>query len=163
MPSQFQSLQALIEAHRLSSGELWLALLTISHPSLAEPLRFANPSREPFVSEGETYQPSRFDLVLSSESFAAPLRAEITIEAVDGTLLAALQTLDPSPTVDIRVVTESEPDIVQVSQLGLLLARVSVEGVQSMLFELTTEAILGSTFPSKKMTRDRVPGIFTDL
>jgi hypothetical protein len=163
MPSQIQSLSALQDALKLSSGEPWLALLTISHASLAQTLRFASPSRVAIVSNGQTYLPSRFDVVLSSESFEQPVRAEITIEAVDGTLLAELQVLDPSPTVDIRVVTESEPDIVQVSQLGLLFSRLSVEGVQSMFFELTSESILGQTFPSRKMTRDRVPGIFTDI
>lgn len=163
MPGQFQSLQALLEAHKLSSGELWPALVTISHASLAQPLRFANPARVPFVSNGETYQPSRFDLILSADSFEQPVRAEITIEAVDGVLLAALQVLDPSPIVDVRVVTESEPDIVQVSQLGLSLTRLSVEGVRAMFFELASDSILGQTFPSRKMTRDRVPGIFTDV
>lgn len=163
MPSQFQSLNALIEAHKLSSGELWIALVTISHASLAQTLRFANPSRVAFISNGQTYQPARFDLTLSTDAFEQPVRAEITIEAVDGVLLAALQALDPSPTVDIRVVTESEPDIVQVSQLGLLLSRLSVEGVKAMFFELASDSILGQTFPSRKMTRDRVPGIFTDV
>lgn len=163
MPSQFQSFQALLEAHKLSSGELWIALVTISHASLAAPLRFANPARAPFVSQGQTYQPSRFDLVLSADAFDQPVRAEITIEAVDGTLLEALQVLDPSPTVDLRVVTESEPDIVQASQDGLEFSRLSVEGVQSMFIELSSESLVGATFPGRRMTRDRVPGIFTDV
>lgn len=163
MPSQFQSLSALIEAHRLSSGELWLALLSIEHPDMPTPLRLANPSRTVFASNGLDYQPSRFDLILSSEAFDQPIKASITIEAVDGVLLSSLQALDPSPTVDIRVVAESEPDIVHVRQSELIFSSLSVEGIRSMFFELSSEAIFGNVFPSKRMTRDRVPGIFTDV
>lgn len=163
MPVQLQSIAAIVEALAQSSGELWIYLVTAFHPSLSSPLRLACPATSNVVSNGNTFIATRFDIVISAESFESPAKAEITIEAVDGALLAALRVLDPSPTIDIEIVTASEPNVIQAAQRDLEIAGLNVEGVRSMTIELSSESIFSAPFPGIRMTRDRVPGIFTDL
>jgi hypothetical protein len=163
MPVQIQSIAALTEALAQSSGELWIYLITATHASLGTPLRLACPATASVVSQGRTFTATRFDIVITAESFETAPRAELVIDAVDGTLLQTLQVLDPSPLVDIELITASEPNIIQAAQRGLEFARLSVEGVRSMSIELSSESVFSAPFPGVRMTRDRVPGIFTDL
>ncbi len=156
------SLNALLEAQSLSSGELWLCLATVEHPTFAQPLRLAEPRIEPLVAGGRTFAPSRFDVVFPTDQFEEQVRASVVYEGVSGLILATLQGLRPRPTVTFEIVTETDPDETLFTAPNLEIANLIQEGLTSTTLELEAPRAAVLPFPGINMDRERVPGMFTD-
>lgn len=156
------SLQAVQEVVKRSSGEAWLFFLTVSHPSIAVPMRFVNGSHTPVTSNGLVYQPTRFEIRVGSQDVEGQNRIRLLIAAVDQTLLQALQSMDPSPTIDLFATLGSSPNTVQFQQNGMQIAFFDVIGNVAIEAELTGSQKLNEAYPGILMDRRNVPGIFTD-
>lgn len=159
----FASFQALAAAQARSTGVMFQCLLTIEHPDMATPLRFVSPGKNNVNSLGRLFTAAYFDFVGGSERFDEIDTAMLTLNGIDGTVLALLQTLDPSPSLSVEIIIDSEPDEIQYRKDGFEITNVVQDGVAALMVELSAARIETLPFPGVAMTRTRVPGIFTDL
>lgn len=157
------SLNSLLSSQALSSGELWLVLATINHPSFASPARFASPRYEPIVSLTRTFQPARFDVVYPSEQTDEAARASVSFDGVSGVILAALQGLRPRPTITLELVLDSDPDTIVFTAPDFEISNLLQDGVTSTVLELEASRTLTLPFPGINMDRRRMAGMFTDI
>lgn len=148
---------ALASIHAQETGEVWLVLLTISHPSMATPIRVVN-NNEDITSRGALYQAFPFDIVLPGEDPDGITKAVLRFDNVERTAITAIRSLTSPPSVTIEVILASAPDTVEIAFGGLTLRNVTYDAVQvegELLFEsLWTEPI------TVTMTPSRFPGLF---
>lgn len=151
------STAALNSAFAEQTDEVWLTLLTISHPSLTEPLRCVN-NIENVVSNGYTYTAVPFFVELPTENSETPGEARLRIDNIDRAIVQVIREIAEPPSVSIAVVLASQPDIEEVRIDGLVLKNVGydVGTVQGALSfdELAVEPIC------ELITPDRFPGLY---
>lgn len=156
------SLAAYQELHKEDSGVAWYALITIKHPKLAQPL-FLTTNTENVVSSVEgspnTYLATWIDVQIMSSEPERPAEALLRLDAVDQSIVAALELLDEPPTVDIRHVLSSDVETVVAQNLGLIMRGHSTD-VQSLTAKLSGPDYLNETAPGVLMTKATTPGIF---
>jgi len=158
----FASLNALLDAQTRSSGDLWITLATVTHPTFS-PLRIASPRWEPLISRGITFGAGRFDAIYPLDQFDDSVRASIVYEGTSGEILAALQGLRPRPLITLEIVLESDPNTVLFTAPELEISSLTQEGLSSTTLELEFPQTSILPFPGINMDRVRVPGMFTDL
>lgn len=155
--SRSLSTRAIASANAQTTDEVWLVLLTISHSTLATPIRVVN-NNEDVVSRGNTYQWFPFDIELPGEDVDSPSRARLRIDNVDRTIVNTIRSITTPPTVTLEVILASAPDVVEVSFTGLSLREVDYDA-QSVSGELVFESIFTEPV-TLTMTPARFPGLF---
>lgn len=152
----------LIELLRQESDVVPMTLITVDHSQMASPLRFVNAAPLPFVSNGQTYLPAVFEAEISSDKYDEPPVATLTIAGTDGTILAAIQGLDPSPTFTLQLVFENAPDDVVYENRDFEVISFTQSGAASMVIEIGPRLSV-QPFPGVNMDRIRTRALFTDL
>ncbi|HRF08488.1 MAG TPA: DUF1833 family protein [Xanthobacteraceae bacterium] len=111
--SELTSARATEQAIAQHAEDPFIVLLTISHPSLAAPYRFAR-NREKIISNGETFGAAYFEIELPGDGDAAP-QATITVANIDRRIGQALERLpaDDNTICTIDIVLASTPDIIE--------------------------------------------------
>lgn len=148
---------AVSSIHAQETGEVWLVLLTISHSTLATPIRVVN-NNEDITSRGNLYQAFPFEIVLPGQDPDSLPKAMLRFDNVDRTAITTIRSVEGPPNVTIEVILASQPDTVEISFPNLTLRNVKydasiIEG--ELLFEnLFSEPITYSMTPS------RFPGLF---
>ena len=126
-------------------SDLYLVLLVIDHADLAVPIRVVN-NTEAVVSGGVTYEAFPFEIALPESNEDAPPRAELTISNVSREIGQAIRLVSSPPTVDIFVIRQETPDVVEVSHTGMLMAGVEWDVLQ-VSGELTREDFVTEPYP----------------
>lgn len=139
------------------TGEAWLVLLTISHSSLAAPLRFVN-NNEDVVSNGNTFKFFPFEIVLPGQDPESPSKATLKIDNVSREIIATIRTITSPPTVQLDVILASTPDVIEATFTDMKLRGVEYD-VTSVSGELVYESIFTEPV-SYTMTPSRFPGLF---
>lgn len=151
------SQRALESAFAAQTDEVWLMLVTIEHPSIAEPLRFVN-NYESVTSRGEVYVAFPFEVELPGEDAENPGEARLRIDNVDRQIVDTIRTITSPPSVTFEVVLASQPNTVEASFSGLTLRQVEYDALVvtgTLRFEdIVTEPL------SVQMTPARFPGMF---
>ena len=148
---------ALRSAYAQETGEVWLVLCTITHPSLSEPLRFVN-DMQSLTSRGNVYIAFPFEIELPTEDEESAGEARLVLDNVDRAIVRAIREMVGPPEGTLEVVLASSPDTVEAEFPGMILRdtqydALKVEGV--LRFEdITAEPI------SLEMTPQRFPGLF---
>jgi Domain of unknown function (DUF1833) len=151
------SANALRSAFAQQTDEVWLVLLTIHHPGLADDIRLVN-DNSGLTSNGEVFVPFAFKLELPAEDPDNPGEARLTVDNIDRTIVTAMRSLSTPPEVTIQVILASDPDMIEAEFAGMVLRDVkwdaqSVSGV--LRYEdITTEPV------AVQMTPQRFPGLF---
>lgn len=119
--SALQSGRATALAIAQYADEPFIALLTIAHPSLAEPYRFAR-NRKKIVSNGATFSAAYFELELPGDGTDAP-SANITVSNVNRKIGRSLERLpaDDKTVCKIDLVLPSTPDVIERSWAQFIL------------------------------------------
>lgn len=120
------SATALAEAFKEHSGAAWRTLVTITHPSLATPLRLVN-ARESVISNGQTFVPCEFEVILPETDGERVGRARLRIGNIDRDIQDAILYADPAPKLSFQIVLSSQPDVVEESTGELRLERVEAD------------------------------------
>lgn len=148
---------ALSSIHAQETSEVWLVLLTITHSTLAQPIRVVN-NNEDITSRGYVYQAFPFDIVLPGQDPDSLPKAILRFDNVERTAIATIRSIESPPNVTIEVILASAPDTVEVSFPNLTLRNVSYDAVTiegELFFEnLYTEPV------TLQMTPSRFPGLF---
>ena len=151
------SQQGITEAQDITSEIAWLYLVTIQIPG-APALRIVN-NNEPVTSNGETFEPYPFDVVLSADDGETVPAIRLLLMHIDGTIAHAMRDFTSSPAVDIQLVLSSTPDIVERSLSGAKI-RSAVYDAMGVEMDLQTFNTLGSTFPGPMYHPHEFPGLF---
>lgn len=151
------STTALASIHAESTSEVWLVLLTLSHASLAAPIRVVN-NTEDITSRGNLFTAFPFEIVLPGEQNDGPISASVRFDNVSREILYAVRGLTSSPSISLEVILASDPNTVELSFDGLLLRNVNyssgaIEG--DLQFEMLYQEPITLT-----MTPSRFPGLF---
>ena len=140
-----------------NSDEVWLALLTISHPSLDAPLMFVS-NTESITSRGNIFVGYVFSLELPAEDPDMPGEARLVISNIDRAIVNLIRSLSSPPSILIEIVLASQPDTVEASFDGLVLREAGWDAME-VRGTLKYDDILTEPI-SVQMTPSRFPGLF---
>ena len=116
---------------KVSSDEIFLALLTISHPDLGvdDPLRISSDTVDT-ISNGETFQSVPFEFILPGDKDGRVIATDIRVEGVTDLILPGLRAITSRPSLLIQVVLASTPDVVEVSFDNFFLRKADYDAIQ---------------------------------
>lgn len=151
------------------SGEAIIAFLTISHSSLADPIRVAGDGAD-YLFQGETWTGFPFGFSLLTDEDGSP-RCQIDVQNVDRRIGDALKALSSPARVRLDLVAASEFD--QTATPRVALGTPPIEYTARHLFlvnvSVTAATVTGdvvswdyfqTTWPARLATQDRYPGLF---
>jgi len=140
------------------TDEAILALVTIEHSSLSEPIRVSSDSVET-ISNGNTFLPLPFEYTFPSQDDESEIVAKLKIDNVDRQITKAVRNVQSAPTVSTQIVRGSDPDVIEAEFPNFKLTNVTynkytVEGT------LTLESPVSQPFPGDSFTPFNTPGVF---
>lgn len=95
-----------------STERVFIELIEISHEDLDEPIRLTTDGAET-VSNGMTFLPYPFDIVLPNDDDESQPSAALNISNVDQRVIAAIRTVTTPATFKIWVVLDDDPDRIE--------------------------------------------------
>lgn len=145
-------------AYAQETGEVFIALITISHPSMVVPIRVSSDGVNT-VSRGNTFIAFPFEYLPPAMGAGKEPRARLRIDNVDQEIMIKIRSIDTAPTVLVEVVLSSSLDTVETSFPDFELRNVEwdalvVEG------DLTLESFLDEPYPAVVFSPATFPGIF---
>lgn len=140
------------------TGEVFLTLLTMTHPSIAVPLCFVN-DMSSLVSNGVTYMAYPFDIPFPELGADTLPTLTLTIDNVDQSIWAALKTITTPIDVTISWVLKSHPDNVEGGPLFLRMTTTEVS-MSTISGTLSFEDLLNEPFPYDSYVPSTAPGLF---
>lgn len=148
---------ALRAGNAAQTGEVYLVLLTISHPNLAQSIRVVN-NNENVTSRGQEFIAFPFEIELPGEDSDQPPMARLRIDNVDRMIVSSIRDIATPPNVTIEVVLASQPNQIEISFEALIMRNVSYDAA-SVTGELVFEQIVVEPV-ALNMTPAKFPGIF---
>jgi len=141
------------------AGEVLLVLLELSHPQMAQPIRVTSDGVDT-IAGGHTYQHFPFRVTWPDDTDETPPRAELSIDAVDRSIVLTLRQVSGSPIqVSMRVVLASSPDVVEAGPCVF-----DLRNVEYSAFEVTGQLeyadVANEEFPLPKFDPASTPGAF---
>lgn len=139
-------------------GGGFLELLTLTHSSLAEPLRFVN-NNENVESNGETYIAFPFRVTLPNDKDRSVPSARLEIDNVSRQIGQIIRQISTPPTITIQIVRMDDFDAVEQSFPPLQLRNVRYDAL-TVSGELTVGDMMREPFPQRRFTPSEYPGLF---
>jgi hypothetical protein len=140
-----------------ATGEVWLPLVTISHPTLSEPIRVVN-NNENITSLGRLFVAWDYELVLPGDDPENPTTARLDIGNIDPVIIKSLREIDSPPEVTIEIILATDPDLVEIEFTGLKLRNAPYDPGRirgELAFEEITSEPVATT-----LTPAMFPGMF---
>ena len=141
---------AIQSAQALETSEVWLLLLEIDHEDLDEPFYLVN-NTESITRNSQEYIAYPFNIVLASDNGETLQKVKLTIDNVDRALVETIRTISDSPTVNIKLVLASQPDIAELEITDLILREVEYDAF-TISGTLYADDILNSRYPADNIT-----------
>ena len=150
------------------TGEAVITLLTVTHDSLATPIRLSSDptvrlSDDPLsygtISRDETYLFLPFEVTLGDDRDDVPTRVELRLDNADRALVGLLREVSSPPVIEVEMVLSGSPDLVEVSLPALRLADVRYDAA-GISAELVVDGLQGEPYPAARFDRSRFPGLF---
>lgn len=151
------SAPALAAAFAQETGEAYLFILEISHPSLSEPIRITN-NHEAVVSNGNTYTPLNFEIDIPDQGEDVP-NVTVKIDNVDRVIVDNIRAINSPPTFSLSVVLSSTPDIIEAGPFEMRLSDVEYDAFV-VSGRLMFEDILTEPYPAGSFNPPSFPGLF---
>ena len=139
--------KAEISANKPETEQIWLVLLTLTHPDLEGPLRLVRDNVD-IRSGGNLFNAFAFDIELPTDEEGKVPRGKLRIDNVDKQIVDAVIAIGSNPiNVLTQVILKETPDIIEFENGSLKLRSVTcnedtVEGT------LTGEGFLKEPYPS---------------
>ncbi len=140
------------------TGEVFIILLTLTHPSLSAPIRISSDSVDT-NSRGEVFVAYPFDLTLPDDEESRATRARLVIDNVDRQIIAALRGVTTAPVVLMEIVRAAEPDVVEAVFSDFRLTNVTYDS-QQIEADLGIEDFTAEPYPAASFSPSLFPGIF---
>lgn len=154
-----RSLSAIMQTEALAQetdAAFW-ALLELSHPTLATPLRFCT-NNETVPRLDVDWNPAFFEVTLPEESDDKLSKVTLAIENIDRTLLDALRALATPLSVALYVATSADEDLV-VGPFEFTWRDTQYDAVVIQA-SLEAEDLLNQRYPRDEFVPSRFPGLF---
>ena len=153
------SLAARRALYASQTSEVLLVLLELSHPQMAAPIRVTSDGVDTVVA-GVTYQHFPFRVTWPDDTDDTPPRAELSIDAVDRSIIQNVRQLSGSPIqVSMRVVLASNPEVVEAGPCVF-----DLRDVEYTAFEVSGKLeyadVANEDFPLPKFDPSETPGLF---
>lgn len=139
-------------------GGGFLVLLTISHATLATPIRVVNNTEEVF-SNGQIYIAFPFSVQLPNDSQDTGPVAKLVIDNVSTDIARVIRSIATPPYVDISVVRISDLDTVELDLPTFRLRNVQWDAL-SVSGDLVIDNIMQEPYPQRSFTPAEYPGLF---
>ena len=142
-------------------------LLTITHESMAEPVRLSsdptvNLSLEPLLfgtrHQGDEYLFVIMSAVLPDDLASSPPQASLAFANVEKSMTAVLRSITTPAVVDIAVVDASDPDVIVAEYKSLQTISSSYTAAQVTL-EVGREPMTSEPCPCWRMTKSAFPAV----
>lgn len=156
--SRTLSSTAISALYAQETGEVFVVLLTISHEALTQPIYVCSDAVNT-VSRGITFISFPFELQLPDSTGEGPSVARLTIDNVSEEIESNLRKITSPPSVTIEIVRAAEPDLVETSFPGFILANVKADAAQVQA-DLVMEDLSIEPFPSDNFVPSLFPGLF---
>jgi Domain of unknown function (DUF1833) len=140
------------------TGEGFLHLVTIAHPSLVPSLYFVDNTVD-IVSRGNTYLGWPFQVALPDEREDALPQVQLRIDNVDRRIMEGIRALTTTPIVTMEVVLASSPDTVERGPFSFRLAGVEYDALV-ITGTLAPEDVLNEPAMQYSFTPALFPGLF---
>lgn len=156
--SRSLSLAARRAVNAQETAEVFLLLLTLDHPDLAEPIRVVN-NLEPIISRGHSFVAYPFEIALPDEDPDTVARVTLRIDNVDREIVRSLRSITSPLSVSLEVVMAASPDTVEAGPFNMTLAAAEYDAL-TVTGELAFEDVLNEPFPGHSYVPGEYPGIF---
>ena len=147
--------QALFSAE---TGDAFLILLTLSHPSLIDPIRVSSDAVDT-LSRTLLFTAFPFDLVIPDDTQGTGPRARLVIDNIDRSIVSALRGITSAPSALIEIVRTADPDTVEASFPDFKLTNVVYDAL-SVSGDLTVEDFTAEPWPQAVFSPANFPGMF---
>src|SRR5262245_40935514 len=140
------------------TAEVFLPLLTITHPALSPSLYFVSNTQN-VTSRGQLYLGWPFEIALPGEFEDQQPVVQLRIDNVDRRILEGIRMLTSPPTVTLEVVLASAPDTVEGGPFELTLRGIKYDAL-AISGSLTYEDTLNEPAMQYRITPALWPGAF---
>lgn len=140
------------------SGDPFLTLITLEHPSFTSPIRLVN-NVDAIVSRGNTYEPFPVKITLPVDDGETFQEVALQMDNVSLYLLDSIRSVTNQIQVTLEMVLASIPDVVQMSLSELKIGQV-IYNAQTIQAKLYLDDFLMSSLTSEKYTPTNFSGIF---
>lgn len=149
------------------TSEVFITLVTITHPDFADDIRIAS---DPFellpvagvkgvVSRGDEYIFLPFNISLPAQDDTGIARANISIDNISREIVAAVRTASSALTITIEIVLSSDVDSPEVTVQDFRLDRVTYDAF-TISGDISVEYFDLEPFPSGRFNPSDFPGLF---
>lgn len=144
-----------------------LALLTITHPSLAVPIRLCSDAVSAtgatnVVRGGETYVAYPFDLILPSDTDEGPPRARLTVDNVAREIVQLVRAASPAPQVTMDIINAAAPDDTAATFGPFKFGTPEYDD-----YQVTTDLVIADNtlepYPYRRYSAEHFPALFRQL
>lgn len=111
------------------------------------------------TSNGLDYLFLPLEIILPNDDSAGAPHCSITIQDVTRSLLPSIRSLSGAPSLDIKLVLQSTPDVVEMSYSGFKMTNVSYNA-NTITAQLTIPSLEVEPFPAHSFTPAYFPGLF---
>jgi hypothetical protein len=140
------------------TGDAFIVLLTISNTALAEPICVTS-DEVITISNGVSFVPFPFDLVLPNDMDSKSYRAKLVIDNIDRSIVQAVRSLTTAPSVLIQIVRAATPDVIEAQFVDFTLTNVTYDAYR-VQGDLTVEDFTAEPFPAAIFSPGLFPGLF---
>jgi hypothetical protein len=140
------------------TGDAFIILLTLSDAALAAPICVTSDAVTT-ISNGVSFMPFPFDLVLPNDMDSKSYRAKLVIDNIDRSIVQAVRSLTTAPSVLIQIVRAATPDVIEAQFVDFNLTNVSYDAYR-VQGDLTVEDFTAEPFPAAIFSPGLFPGLF---
>lgn len=155
-------------ANAQETGEIFIVLLTITHPATSDVARLSSdptqrftedPLRYGTISRGNIYWFLPFQIVLPDSQESAPPLARLVIDNIDRELVELIRSHGEPGKLLIEIVLASSPDAVERTYPTLEVTNVQYDA-HAATFELHYRPLAEEGYPVGSFTPNAFPGHF---
>lgn len=140
------------------TGEAILLLLTIAHADLSPSIRVTTDAVQT-VSNGNTFLPYPFQLVLPDDPDSGFSSGKLVIDNVHRDIVVAIRSISTPPSATIQVVLGSDPDTIYVEFNDFKLSNINYDAM-TVTADLVLDHFINEPFPGTRLTPSNFPGLF---
>jgi hypothetical protein len=150
------------------SGEVAIALLTITHPSLPSPILLSTDATTRFSTDpllyGTMSRSQQFlfvfaEVTMPDEQDKQPPAAKLVISNIDRSIIPLARSVSSPPSVKIEIVLASAPDTVEIAIPAMDMVNLQYDANQ-LTFDLAIDALAFEPFPSGSFDPASFPALF---
>jgi len=152
--------------HARSTEEVFLILVTITHPNLAQPIYIVNDTKDELstgqrgvISNGHEFVYLPFEFILPTLERDSIPKSRISMDNTSREIVATVLSISDPPDVQIQIALSSNPDLIEYDIQGFKLASVTYDAL-TIEGDLTFEQFFSEPYPSVRFTPSRFPGLF---